>query len=75
MLFVFLLWREIGDPNFPEGGQFLLLMVGEVGSYFGKGDLFPLCVTAFQIEILLRVPPYFDGGKEVRFMSELPLVR
>ena len=65
MSFVFLLWREIGDPNFSEGGRFLPLMVGEVGSYFGNGDLFPLCVTAFQIETLLRVPPYFDGGDEV----------
>ena len=65
MSFVSLLWREIGDPTFPEGGQFLPLMVGEVGSYFGKGDLFPLCVTVFQIRTLLRVPPYFVGGDEV----------
>ena len=57
MSFVSLLWREIGDPTFPEGGRFLPLMVGEVGSYFGKGDLFPLCVTTFQIGTLLRVPP------------------
>ena len=40
-------------------------MVGEVGSYFGKGDLFPLCVTVFQIETLLRVLPYFVGGDKV----------
>ena len=65
MSFVSLLWREIGDPTFPEGGRFLPLMVGEVGSYFGKGDLFPLCITGFQIGTLLRVPPYFVGGDEV----------
>ena len=65
MSFVSLLWREIGDPTFSEGGRFLPLMVGEVGSYFGKGDLFPLCITAFQIGTLLRVPSYFVGGDEV----------
>ena len=60
-----LLWREVGDPTFLEGGRFLPLMVGEVGPYFGKGDLFPLCVTAFLIGPLLRVPPYFVEGDEV----------
>ena len=65
MSFVSLLWREIGDPTFPEGGRFIPLMVGEVGFYFGKGDLFPLCVTAFQIGTLLRVPPYFFESDEV----------
>ena len=51
--------------NFSEGGRFLSLMVGEVGSYFRKWDLFPLCITAFQIGTLLRVPSYFVGGDEV----------
>ena len=40
-------------------------MVGEVSSYFGKGDLFPLCVTVFQIGIMLGMLPYFFGGDEV----------
>ena len=38
---------------------------GEVSSYFRKGDLFPLCITAFQIGTLLRVSPYFVGSDEV----------
>ena len=63
--FVSLLWREIRDPTFSEGRRFLLLMVGEVGSYFEKWDLFPLCITAFQIGALLRVPSYFVEGDEV----------
>ena len=45
----FPLWREIGDPTFPEGRRFLPLNVGEVGSYCRKRDLFLLYVTAFQI--------------------------
>ena len=40
-------------------------MVGEVSSYFGKGDLFPLGVTVFQIGIMLGMLPYFFGGDEV----------
>ena len=63
--FVSLLWREIRDPTFSEGGRFLPLMVGEVGSYFGKWDLLPLCKTAFQIGTLLRVLSYFVEGDEV----------
>ena len=63
--FVSFLWREIGDPTLSKGGPFLPLMVGKVGSYFGKGDLFPLCITAFQIWTLLRVPSYFVGGDKV----------
>ena len=47
------------------GGQFLPPMVGEVGSYLGKGDLFPLYVTVFQIGTLLRVLPYFVGDDKV----------
>ena len=65
MCHVSLLWRKIGDPTFPEGGRFLPLMVVEVNSYFGEGDLFPLCVTVFQIGIMLGIPPYFVGGDEV----------
>ena len=30
-----------------------------------KGDLFPLCITAFQIRMTLGIPPYFVGGDEV----------
>ena len=37
-------------------------MVGEDGSYFGKGDLFFFYVTAFLIWSLLRVPSYSVGG-------------
>ena len=57
--------EEIGDPTSPKGGRFLPLKVGEVSSYFGKGDLFPLCITTFQIWMILRIPPYFVGGDEV----------
>ena len=63
--FVSLLWREIRDPTFSKDGRFLPLMVGEVGFYFEKWDLFPLCITAFRIGTLLRVPPYLVGGDEV----------
>ena len=31
------------DPSFLDNGRFLTIMIGEGGSYFGKGDLlFPL---------------------------------
>ena len=40
-------------------------MVGEVSSYFGKRDLFPLCVIVFQLGIMLGMLPYFVGGDEI----------
>ena len=58
-------FMEGDDPTFPEGERFLPLKVGEVGSYCGKGDLFPLCITVFHIGIILGTPSYLVGGDEV----------
>ena len=51
--------------NFPKGGRFLSLMVGELALISKMVTCFPLYVTAFLVGLLLRVPPYFIGGDEV----------
>ena len=61
--------------NFPEGGRFLPLKVGEVGSYCGKMDLFPLYVTAFQIGMPFESTSLFRRRRRSQFMNEFSLVR
>ena len=75
MSFVSLLWREIGDPTFPEGGRFLPLMVGEVGSYFGKGGFVSLMCNYFPDRDTIESVFLFRRRRRSQLMSELPLVR
>ena len=62
------------DPSFLESGQFLLVMLGEGGSYFGKNDLFfhlhnclPDITVAKRAFLLCR-------RRRGQFMGELTLV-
>ena len=71
----FILWREIGDPTFPEGGRFLSLMIGEVGSYFGKGDSFSPVCNCFPDRAAVESTSLFRRRRLSQFMSELSLVR
>ena len=52
------------DPSFLESGRFPSLMVGEDGSYFGKGDLFFFLCNHFPDWATVRVPSYSVGGGE-----------
>ena len=52
------------DPSFLESGRFPPLMVGEDGSYFGKGDLFFFLCNRFRDLAAVRVPSYSVGGEE-----------
>ena len=61
------------DPSFLESGRFPLLMVGEDGSYFGKGDLLFFLCNRFPGLADVRVPFYSVGGGETNSWENLYL--
>ena len=49
-------------------------MVGEVGSYFGKGDLFSLVCNCFPDRATVERASLFRRRRRSQFMRELSLV-
>ena len=59
------------DPSFLDRGRFLPIMLGEGGSYFGKGDLvFPLC-NYLPDRAAVRRAFLFHQRRRGQFMDEL----
>ena len=62
------------DPSFLESGQFPPLMVGEDGSYFGKGNLFFFLCNRFPDWAAVRVPSYSVGGGETNSWEKIVFI-
>ena len=62
------------DPSFTDSGPFLLIILGEGGSYFGRDDLFfPFCNCLPDRNVIKRTF-LFSQGRPSLFMDELMFV-